>query len=302
MSKRPLHERVTDQFSYRGEGADVWRAFDRLVDTDAYLNLGYSPWYLPHVVGSPQRRLAGQVGAALAAESSATDGVPLVDVGCGRGGPAVHLAERFGFDVTGVDLVPANVATATGHAATLDASCRFVVGEATRLPVPADSVDAGVAIDSLAYVPERRIALEELARVVRPGGPVVVSDLVVADPLSPDERAAVDAFAESWDLARLASVDRYRTWMARAGLVIEAVRDVTANSIGRFRKWTRPYLRLADRGPGLQVRALDRLGLDPATVTGKVRAAHDALPHLRHVVVRARVPGDDRADDGGPGS
>lgn len=297
MTSSPLRDRIVDQFSSPEARGDVWGGFALFLDTDAYLNLGYSPWYLPHVVGSPQRRLAGQVGADLVARRRKLDGIRLLDVGCGRGGPAVHLAMRFGFDVTGVDLVPVNVATATENAVNREASCRFLVGDATRLPLPADSFDAGVAIDSLVYVPDRRAAFGELARVVRPAGLVVVSDLVVADGLARDERAAVDAFADAWDLAQLASVDRYRSGMERARLTVDEVRDVTANSVGRFRRWTRPYLQLADRAPGVLARTLDRLGLDAEAVTGQVRAAHNALPHLQHVVVRARVDGGEGAAD-----
>ncbi|WP_311173242.1 SAM-dependent methyltransferase [Halobellus ordinarius] len=109
MDKNPLRKRVTDQFSYRGERAGIWRAFDLLLDTDEFLNLGYSEWYQPHVVGSSQRRLVGEVGSRVASYLPATDGIRFLGVGCGRGGPAIHLADRFGFSVTGLDLVPYNI-------------------------------------------------------------------------------------------------------------------------------------------------------------------------------------------------
>lgn len=287
-----LRERIADQFSRRGERADVWGAFDLFLDTDAFLNLGYSPRYLPHVVGSPQRRLATRVGSDLAGRLPGTDGVRLLDVGCGRGGPAVHLAERFGFDVVGVDLVPDNVETARAHAARREASCRFVVGDATQLPFPADSFPACAAIDALVYVPERSATLAELARILRPGGVAAISDLVVRDGIGSEEHAAVEAFADAWDVATLTTVDRYRSEIERAGLTVDEVRDVSANSVGRFRTWTRLYLGLADLAPNVLDHALDRLNLDAATITRQVRAAHAALPHLRHVVVSARTTGD----------
>lgn len=55
MTRPPLHERIVDQFSRPGAHEDVWGGFAQFLDTDAYLNLGYSPWYLPHVVVRARR-------------------------------------------------------------------------------------------------------------------------------------------------------------------------------------------------------------------------------------------------------
>lgn len=289
MSRDDLVERIAEQFSYRGDRADVWRGFDRFLDTGRFLNLGYSPWYLPHVVGSSQRRLAATVGADLDRRRSRHGDGRLLDLGCGRGGPAIHLSTERGFDVTGVDLVPYNVATAVENAARAGVAAAFLVGDATALPFRADAFDVCVALDSLVYVPETTAAFAEVARVVRDGGLVAASDLVARAALRPSGRAAVDAFADAWDMPSIEPIDRYRRHVADAGLAIEAVRDVTPNSIGRFRKWTRLYLALVDRFEPPIARLLGSWGLDAASVTEGVRLAHDALPHLRHVIVHARI-------------
>ncbi|MFB6184356.1 MAG: class I SAM-dependent methyltransferase [Haloarculaceae archaeon] len=289
MSDRDLRARIADQFSGRGDRADVWRGFELFLPTESYLNLGYSPWYLPHVLGSPQRRLATVIGRDLADRLPATAGAPLLDVGCGRGGPAVHLADRFGFDVTGVDLVPYNVATARANAnVNANRSASFVVGDATRLPVATDAVAAATAIDALVYVPDREAAVSELARVVRPGGYVSISDLVVADGLDDAAREVVAVFADAWDMSPPATVGAHREAMGRAGLSVETVVDGSAHSVARFPKWARLYLGLADRVPGITASVLQRWGLDADRVTEQVRAALAALPNLRHVRLVAR--------------
>ncbi|WP_251341769.1 class I SAM-dependent methyltransferase [Haloplanus halophilus] len=287
MGRDDLRERIADQFSYRGERADVWRGFDLVLDTDAFLNLGYSPWYLPHVVGSSQSRLARVVGRRLAAALPETAGVRLLDVGCGRGGPAVHLADRFGFDVVGVDLVSYNVRRAADTAAGRP-DAAFVVGDATRLPVRSDALPACTAVDALVYVPEKAAVFAELARVLEPDGVAVCSDLVARSDLDDADRAAVDAFADAWDMPPLPTVDAYRAAVDGAGLTVRSVEDLTANSVGRFRRWTTLYLGLAGAFDGRPLAALlRRFGLDPSAVTEQVRRAHEALPDLRHVVVVA---------------
>lgn len=288
MASGRLHERIAAHFSPGGEREDVWGAFDHLLDTDAFLNLGYSPRYWPHLVGSSQRRLVTVVGERLAAGLPATAGVHLLAVGAGRGGPAIHLADRFGFRVTGIDLVPYNVTRARANAAGTDAPVAFCLADAARLPFVADSLDAAVAIDSLVYLPDRPAVLAALADVLGPGGVFVCTDLVARADLDDGAREAVARFAEAWDMPFPGTAPGHARALADAGFRVREVTDISGHSVGRFRKWTTLYDRLA-RGPtgGLLDRLLRRSGLDPGPVTEQVLSAHEALPHLRHVLLVA---------------
>lgn len=287
-----VRDGVADQFSGRGERADVWRAFDLFLDTDRYLNLGYSAWYQPHALPSSQRRLATVIGRRLAADVADPDGTRLLDVGCGRGGPAVHLARRSGFRVLGVDLVTNNVASAVENARRANADTAFVVGDATALPVATASQGAAMAVDALVYLPDREAALAEVARTLEPGGPLVMSDLVRAGDLAVPDHETVDAFAAAWDMAPPATRADYERWVGAADLRLVAVEDITPHSVGQFRRWTRPFLGLVDGPAGSLVEeAVARSGLDPDALIEGIRRTHHALPHIRHVLVRARSPG-----------
>jgi ubiquinone/menaquinone biosynthesis C-methylase UbiE len=289
MDQSPLHERITDQFSYRGERADIWRAFDLLLDTDEFLNLGYSKWYQPHVVGSSQRRLVTEVGSRIASHLPATDGVSLLDVGCGRGGPAIHLADRFGFSVTGLDLVPYNIERATENAREKRVEAEFVVGDATQLPFSTDSFAACTAIDALVYLPDRDSVFAAIADILEPEGILVLSDLVMQSDVSETERGYLDSFADAWDMPSLGTVEQYNAALNDASFNLEAVEDITGHSVGRFRRWTTLYLQLL-RSPirSLVERLLRAYNLDPSVITEQVRDAHHALPFLQHVVLVAK--------------
>jgi len=297
-----LRERITDQFSARGHRSDVWGALDLVIETEAFLNLGYSPWYLPHAVGSSQRRLAARAGRTLTDVLGDVEDTRLLDVGAGRGGPSVHLAEQFGFDVTGVDLVAHNVRLAREHARATRRSwdappapdpggdAEFVVGDATALPIATGSTRAATALDALVYVPDRGAVLAELSRVLEDRGALVVSDLVAGPNLDAAARERIDRFAEAWDMARPATTAAYREQCREAGLRVLAIEDLTANSVGRFRTWSGLFLGLLASPAGPLLRGLlRRLELDPATVRRQVRQAHEALPHLGHVLVTARA-------------
>lgn len=285
MDPSNLRERVKAHFSYRGESADIWRGFDAVLDTESYLNLGYSEWYQPQVLGSSQRRLAAEVGSHLATVLDETEGRRLLDVGCGRGGPTLLLASRFGFDVTGVDLVRYNVRQATVNASGGDTAASFLLADATHLPIATDSMTACTAIDSLVYVPERRMALAEMARILVPDGVLVVSNLVCRSGLGDDATRRVQAFADDWDMPMPATVEDHREMLADVGLSIRATRDITTHSVGRYRRWTTPFLALM-RSPlgGVMVRLLRWYGLNPRSIRSQVEVAHRALPYLGHVI------------------
>ncbi len=100
----------------------------------------------------------------------------VLDVGCGPGVMVGPVIERGG-TLTGVDLSPEMVAAASKRAKALGVAdrCEFKTGSADQLPFDDDSFDAVTAMGVLEYVPDDAKALAEMARVVRPGGVVIVT-------------------------------------------------------------------------------------------------------------------------------
>jgi SAM-dependent methyltransferase len=96
-------------------------------------------------------------------------------------GPAIvgrALAARVG-SVHGVDLTPAMVEKAEAEAAAAGVeNIDFSLGDATALDLPDDSFDGAINRFSLHHIPAPGRVLEEMARVVRPGGWVVLADLL----------------------------------------------------------------------------------------------------------------------------
>lgn len=96
----------------------------------------------------------------------------VLDAACGTGRYAAYLAGR-GHSLIGVDQSPDMLDLAR---AKLPGS-RFVLGELTHLPLEDASVDAAVCALALVHVADLGRAFAELARVVRPGGRIVISDV-----------------------------------------------------------------------------------------------------------------------------
>lgn len=106
-------------------------------------------------------------------ELVAVGGKSVVDVGCGRGDLARALARR-GAHVVGIEC--GDAALAAAQAAPPVADERYLFGRGEALPLPDASADVVIFFNSLHHVPPPRqlAALEEAARVVRPGGLVYV--------------------------------------------------------------------------------------------------------------------------------
>ncbi len=112
---------------------------------------------------------------------------PALDLGCGAG-RTTRALEREGFDVVGLDVSAPMVRRARGQVGS-----PLVIADAARLPVPDDSfAHVLFSYNGLDYVPrgQRPAVLDEVARVLRPGGLFAFSshnllNRLVADPRYP---------------------------------------------------------------------------------------------------------------------
>jgi ubiquinone/menaquinone biosynthesis C-methylase UbiE len=95
-----------------------------------------------------------------------------LDAACGTGRHAIHL-RAAGWDVIGLDATPAMLDRARAKAPDV----RFEPGDLLSLPLENAAVDLAVCSLALTHVRELEGAIVELARVVRPGGTVILSDI-----------------------------------------------------------------------------------------------------------------------------
>jgi ubiquinone/menaquinone biosynthesis C-methylase UbiE len=95
-----------------------------------------------------------------------------LDVACGSGRHALYLAS-LGHEVIGVDATPAMLALARAKSSDID----FREGHFDALPLADDSVDVVTCALALCHEREVAPAIAEIARVLRPGGTAVVSDM-----------------------------------------------------------------------------------------------------------------------------
>ncbi len=173
-----------------------------------------------------ERRWIGRYRRELLAQAEGR----VVEVGIGTGANLAHYPA--GVQLVGVDASPAMLGRARELAADLSRELEVMVGEADHLELPDASADTVVATLLLCSVPDVRTSLSEFARVVRPGGRLLLLDHVESSvaPLRWLQALADRAGAETgecWRRRPLIELPRAgftveRVWSSRARL-LEAV-------------------------------------------------------------------------------
>ena len=127
-----------------------------------------------------RRRLATNELAALLAPLP-TDHV--IDIGSGLGGPSRYLAQRFGCHVSGVDLTPEFVETATALTARLGLAglVDFQIGSALELPFRDGKFDCAWSQNVAMNIADRPRYYAEMHRVLRPGGWLAIQDVATGN-------------------------------------------------------------------------------------------------------------------------
>ena len=150
-------------------------------------------------------------------------GETVLDLGSGAGLDAFLAAQRVGPEgrVIGVDMTPEMLAKARRNAVTFQertglGNVEFLQGQIEAFPLPDATVDVVLSNCVLNLSPDQPAVWREIARVLKPGGRVSISDMVLLRPLPDAIRESVEALVGC--IAGAALVDDLRQMVADAGL------------------------------------------------------------------------------------
>jgi arsenite methyltransferase len=122
-------------------------------------------------------------------------GERVVDVGCGAGIDSLIAAKKVGPDgrVIGVDMTPSMLKKArfAAHEAELN-NVEFRVGYAESLPIDECWADVVISNGVLNLMPDKDTALQEMSRVLKPGGRLQIGDILVQKTVPESAKRKID--------------------------------------------------------------------------------------------------------------
>ena len=150
----------------------------------------------------------------------------VLDVACGRGESARELVEHFGCHVVGIDYSKEKIQRANGLTEDVGLSGRaqFVQGDAEQLPFTNDFFDVVICECSLSIFSDLALALTEMRRVLRPGGRLGISDVVLNKSMP---ESLQDLVGHVLCISGALPIDGYREVLDKTGFSAIRTRDVS---------------------------------------------------------------------------
>ncbi len=195
LSNEKIKELVQREYGERVESkGESGCCSDRGAEIHWMENLGYTQEQLEGVPAAAQEKSFGCGNPLLFADVRAGDIV--LDIGSGAGIDCLVAAQKVGAQgkVIGLDMTPAMIARATENA--LEAgvgNVEFRLGDAENMPVEDSSVDWVISNCVINLAPDKERVFAEVRRVLKPGGKLVISDIVLGDDLPTEVLESVDA-------------------------------------------------------------------------------------------------------------
>jgi arsenite methyltransferase len=222
MNDQNLKDFIKDRYGQiaRGEATSCCAACGPAT-VDQCLAVGYTAEELRLIPGAAILGVGCGNPTALADLKKAET---VLDLGSGAGIDVFLAAQKVGEQgrVIGVDLTEDMVAKgrqlAQAHGF---ANVEFRQGDIEHLPVASGTMDVVISNCVINLTPDKLASFKEVQRVLRPGGRILIADLVTAGELPPEVRASAAAWADC--LAGAMEKEAYLTTIRRAGFAEVAV-------------------------------------------------------------------------------
>ncbi len=163
------------------------------------------------------------------------EGETVVDLGSGGGLDVFLAASKVGPTgrAVGIDMTPEMIELARRNAAKLESGAsniEFYQATIDELPLGAGTVDCVISNCVINLAPDKKAVFREVARVLKPGGRLAISDIALKRPLPPEVRDDVPAYVGC--IAGAITVEEYRQGLLEAGfgdvMIVDSGADLNA--------------------------------------------------------------------------
>lgn len=159
--------------------------------------------------------------------ASIKKGDVILDLGCGPGTLAITLAQNFSqTKIYGVDLSEKTLSLARKVVFSLGLNDVITLerGDIEDLPFSDNFFDVVLSQAVINLIPRKKLAFEEISRVTKPNGRIVISDCI--------KKAEVEKSSELWSkcITGAPSMEGFESYVSDAGLKIEKALDMTKDT------------------------------------------------------------------------
>jgi len=160
----------------------------------------------------------------------------ILEIGCGNGTQCIYIQEKCNpLTITGVDLDPTNIEIANSEKNRLQLrNINFYLGDAQTLTMIKDkSIDVVFNIESALHYPDKLAFLNQVYRVLKPGGQFVITDILT-------KKGKGMGIRKTWKKNMKINnwqKHQYDTGLASANLKVDFSEDITENVIKGFKNW-----------------------------------------------------------------
>jgi len=214
-------------------------------------------------------------------------GQRLLDVGCGNGTPAVRMVQTRDVTVTSIDIGAYQLQLTNALVSSSGLSDKITVqyGNVDEMTFPDSSFDHAWSSECLIHVPNWTESLRNIARVLRPGGRLVVTDCVERAPVDAETRAFLDNYYATVH-CHYNKLSEIKGQVEAAGLELVELLEVGDHILKRT-------MRAVDDGFRARAAAIEEKSGMPADVTSGIGAdavRFSELPEAGYAIVVAQKP------------
>ncbi|MEP5567768.1 MAG: methyltransferase domain-containing protein [Halioglobus sp.] len=214
----------------------VVEAWDHLLGED--LHYGYF-----RTGGEPLTNATDALTDEMLSLAQLEAGMDVLDIGCGTGKAGCRVAHEFKCQVMGISPSSACIdrASALSESLGLFATAKFQLGDGTQLQFEDGSFDRVWVMESSHLMDDKAALLRECARVLKPGGRMVLCDVMLRAKLSlPEVIARRDEFLilkDAFGRAKMETLAFYQSQLEGNQLQLEHARDISIETLATFGHW-----------------------------------------------------------------